>query len=131
MAAARLPVHDLAQNPSLQLAATLAKPFAIDVLRPQSKSFPVLVAILVQSPMFVWGFLEHPMLKHLRLFPFADSLVFSPPSPNCPHNPSKSASINAANCHLLKLPCFCARLNATPNRDLARSKFPNAHSGLS
>jgi len=33
MAAARLPVHDLAQNPSLQLAATLAKPFAIDVLR--------------------------------------------------------------------------------------------------
>lgn len=32
MAAARLPVHDLARSPSLELAATLAKPFAVDEL---------------------------------------------------------------------------------------------------
>jgi DNA-binding response OmpR family regulator len=32
MAAERLPAHELARNPSLQLAATLMKPFAVDVL---------------------------------------------------------------------------------------------------
>ncbi len=32
MAAIRLPTHELARNPSLQLAATLVKPFAVDVL---------------------------------------------------------------------------------------------------
>jgi DNA-binding response OmpR family regulator len=32
MAAGRLPVHELARNPSLQLAATLLKPFAVDTL---------------------------------------------------------------------------------------------------
>jgi DNA-binding response OmpR family regulator len=32
MAAARLPAFDLAQNPALQLAATLAKPFTVDEL---------------------------------------------------------------------------------------------------
>ena len=32
MAARRLPIEELAQNPRLQLAATLAKPFAIDAL---------------------------------------------------------------------------------------------------
>ena len=32
MAAGRLPVHELARNPSLQLAATLSKPFAVEVL---------------------------------------------------------------------------------------------------
>ena len=38
MAATRLPVHDLARNPSLQLAATLVKPFPIDVLRATVKN---------------------------------------------------------------------------------------------
>jgi len=38
MAATRLPVHDLARNPSLQLAATLVKPFLIDVLRATVKN---------------------------------------------------------------------------------------------
>jgi DNA-binding response OmpR family regulator len=32
MAAVRLPTHELARNPSLQLAATLLKPFAVDAL---------------------------------------------------------------------------------------------------
>jgi DNA-binding response OmpR family regulator len=32
MAAGRLPVHELARNPALQLAATLVKPFGVDVL---------------------------------------------------------------------------------------------------
>jgi DNA-binding response OmpR family regulator len=32
MAAGRLPTHELARNPSLQLAATLSKPFAVDAL---------------------------------------------------------------------------------------------------
>jgi len=32
LAAVRLPVHELARNPSLQLAATLLKPFAVDAL---------------------------------------------------------------------------------------------------
>jgi DNA-binding response OmpR family regulator len=32
MAAGRLPIHELGRNPSLQLAATLSKPFAIDAL---------------------------------------------------------------------------------------------------
>jgi len=32
MAAGRLPTHELARNPSLQLAATLSKPFALDAL---------------------------------------------------------------------------------------------------
>ena len=32
MAAGKLPTHELAQNPPLQLAATLVKPFAVDVL---------------------------------------------------------------------------------------------------
>ena len=32
LAAGRLPVHELARNPSLQLAATLLKPFAVDAL---------------------------------------------------------------------------------------------------
>jgi DNA-binding response OmpR family regulator len=32
MAAGRLPTHELARNPSLQLAATLLKPFAVDAL---------------------------------------------------------------------------------------------------
>ena len=32
MAAGRLPTHELARNPSLQLAATLSKPFVIDAL---------------------------------------------------------------------------------------------------
>ena len=32
MAAGRLPTHELARNPSLQLAATLVKPFAVDAL---------------------------------------------------------------------------------------------------
>jgi DNA-binding response OmpR family regulator len=32
MAAGRLPTHQLAQDPSLQLAATLSKPFAVDAL---------------------------------------------------------------------------------------------------
>ena len=32
MAAIRLPTHQLARNPSLQLAATLVKPFAVDTL---------------------------------------------------------------------------------------------------
>jgi DNA-binding response OmpR family regulator len=32
MAAGRLPTHELAQNPSLRLAATLSKPFAVDAL---------------------------------------------------------------------------------------------------
>jgi DNA-binding response OmpR family regulator len=32
MAAGRLPVHELARNPSLLLAATLLKPFAVDTL---------------------------------------------------------------------------------------------------
>jgi DNA-binding response OmpR family regulator len=32
MAAGRLPIEELARNPSLQLAATLAKPFAVDAL---------------------------------------------------------------------------------------------------
>jgi DNA-binding response OmpR family regulator len=32
MAAGRLPAHELARNPSLQLAATLSKPFAVDAL---------------------------------------------------------------------------------------------------
>ena len=32
MAAKRLPTHELARNPSLQLAATLSKPFAVDAL---------------------------------------------------------------------------------------------------
>jgi DNA-binding response OmpR family regulator len=32
MAAGRLPTHELAQNPSLQLAATLVKPFAVEAL---------------------------------------------------------------------------------------------------
>ena len=32
MATERLPVHELAANPSLQLAATLAKPFAMEAL---------------------------------------------------------------------------------------------------
>jgi len=38
MAATRLPVYHLAQNPSLQLTATLEKPFAIDVLRATVKN---------------------------------------------------------------------------------------------
>jgi hypothetical protein len=32
MAAGRLPTHELARNPSLQLAATLSKPFQVDAL---------------------------------------------------------------------------------------------------
>jgi DNA-binding NtrC family response regulator len=32
MAAGRLPTHELARNPPLQLAATLSKPFAVDAL---------------------------------------------------------------------------------------------------
>ncbi len=32
MAAERLPTHELARNPSLQLAATLSKPFPVDTL---------------------------------------------------------------------------------------------------
>ena len=32
MAAGRLPAHELARNPSLQLAATLSKPFGVDAL---------------------------------------------------------------------------------------------------
>jgi hypothetical protein len=32
MAAVRLPTYELARNPSLQLAATLLKPFAVDAL---------------------------------------------------------------------------------------------------
>jgi len=32
LAAVRLPTHELARNPSLQLAATLLKPFAVDAL---------------------------------------------------------------------------------------------------
>jgi DNA-binding NtrC family response regulator len=32
MAAGRLPTHELARNPSLQLAATLSKPFPVDAL---------------------------------------------------------------------------------------------------
>ena len=32
MAAGRLPTHELARNPSLQLAAMLSKPFAIEAL---------------------------------------------------------------------------------------------------
>jgi DNA-binding response OmpR family regulator len=32
MAAGRLPMHELARNPSLQLAATLSKPFAVEAL---------------------------------------------------------------------------------------------------
>ena len=32
LAAGRLPTHELARNPSLQLAATLMKPFAVDAL---------------------------------------------------------------------------------------------------
>jgi DNA-binding response OmpR family regulator len=32
MAAGRLPIHELARNPSLQLAATLSKPFAVAAL---------------------------------------------------------------------------------------------------
>jgi DNA-binding response OmpR family regulator len=32
MAAGRLPTHELARNPSLRLAATLSKPFAVDAL---------------------------------------------------------------------------------------------------
>ena len=32
MAAGRLPTHELARNPSLQLAATLSKPFSVDAL---------------------------------------------------------------------------------------------------
>ena len=32
LAAGRLPTHELARNPSLQLAATLLKPFAVDAL---------------------------------------------------------------------------------------------------
>jgi DNA-binding response OmpR family regulator len=32
MAAKRLPTHELARNPSLQLAATLVKPFSVDAL---------------------------------------------------------------------------------------------------
>jgi len=32
MAAERLPTHELARNPALQLAATLSKPFAVDAL---------------------------------------------------------------------------------------------------
>jgi DNA-binding response OmpR family regulator len=32
MAAGRLPTHELARNPSLQLAAMLLKPFAVDAL---------------------------------------------------------------------------------------------------
>ena len=32
MAAGRLPTHELARNPSLQLAATLSKPFAVEAL---------------------------------------------------------------------------------------------------
>jgi hypothetical protein len=32
MAAGRLPARELARNPSLQLAATLAKPFVVDAL---------------------------------------------------------------------------------------------------
>jgi DNA-binding response OmpR family regulator len=38
MAAARLPAHELARDPALQLAATLMKPFAIDVLLDTVKS---------------------------------------------------------------------------------------------
>jgi DNA-binding response OmpR family regulator len=38
MAATRLPVHDLVRNPSLQLAATLVKPFPVDVLRATVKN---------------------------------------------------------------------------------------------
>ena len=38
MAAGRLPMYELARNPSLQLAATLAKPFAVDALLDTVKS---------------------------------------------------------------------------------------------
>jgi DNA-binding response OmpR family regulator len=38
MAAGRLPTHELARNPSLQLAATLSKPFALDALLDTVKS---------------------------------------------------------------------------------------------
>jgi DNA-binding response OmpR family regulator len=38
MVAGELPVRDLAQNPSLQLAATLSKPFAVDALIDTVKS---------------------------------------------------------------------------------------------
>jgi len=38
MAAGRLPTHELARNPSLQLAATLSKPFAIPALLDTVKS---------------------------------------------------------------------------------------------
>jgi len=38
MAAGRLPVHELARNPSLQLSATLVKPVAVEVLRDTVRS---------------------------------------------------------------------------------------------
>jgi DNA-binding response OmpR family regulator len=38
MAAGRLPVHELARNPSLQLSATLVKPFAVGVLQDTVRS---------------------------------------------------------------------------------------------
>jgi DNA-binding response OmpR family regulator len=33
MAAGRMPTEELSRNPSLELAATLSKPFAVDALR--------------------------------------------------------------------------------------------------
>ena len=38
MAAGRLPVHELARNPSLQLAATLVKPVAVGILQDTVRS---------------------------------------------------------------------------------------------
>ena len=40
MAAGRLPTHELARNPSLQFAATLSKPFAVDALLDTVKQRP-------------------------------------------------------------------------------------------
>lgn len=67
MAAGRLPTHELARNPSLQLAATLAKPFAVDALVDTVKNALRASDIAPEhiEPLPVWG--RQPSADALRL----------------------------------------------------------------
>ena len=77
MAAGRLPTHELARNPSLQLAATLSKPFAVDALLDTVKN----VLRATDSPREqieprpTWRSQRQPMVYGCELFPLIPQQV--------------------------------------------------------